>query len=303
MAPKKQTEGQTEAEVVENEAAEEAVINDLQDADNTQEDDGEDFGYLLEDEYNVEEVPAEVSEGKEGGQEEEVAEIEQPAEKPEVPEEKAPEQQEAEKPEESARKEQPEEKKPVEPETPPEPTDLNAQYKEFFARSIDALEKEVYQLSPEEAEALDTSPSEYAPKFAARLHMQVLTGVVTQMTNMMPVLMEHFGSQRSAEQEAENAFYTKYSQFKPQEHGETIERLATAYRQQNPKATMEQAMDEVAAMAMVTLRLPFEGMPQQANQQDTVTTPPPAPASAKGGAQPTTRQARTEWDELLEIEE
>lgn len=263
----------------------------------------EDFSYLTDED----EVDAALKEEEEEEGKEKTAAEAEPTTKPETAKSEEEQQTEPDKPaEKTAQQEQTEEEKktPAEPETSPEPKqeDIETQFKDFFEKSVTALEP-VYKLSEEEAEALDATPSEAVPKLAARLHMQVLTAATTQMVRMMPQMMEHFGNQRSAWDKTEQEFYDKYPALKKQEYSETVERIAWAYRQQNPKTPEPQAMDEIAAMSMVTLQLPLEQQ-QSSQQETTVDTPPPAPGSARGqGVANRGQTTKNEWEELMEIED
>lgn len=179
----------------------------------------------------------------------------------------------------------------------PDPATLNRQYEEFFNRSVDMLAEKVYVLSDEDKERLDTAPSEVLPRLAGQLHMQVLTAAVTQVANMFPGMLNMFQDRQRVSQETEEKFFNKYPDLKG--HRETVQRMAAAYRAAYPQATYEQAAPEIAAMAMVNLRLPMTPSAPQA-QPDT----PVVPTSARGGAgAPAPKANPTEWEELVKDEE
>lgn len=192
------------------------------------------------------------------------------------------------------------EKEPQQPEAAPSPTseELNAQYEKFFTDSVEVLSEKVYKLDAETAEKLDTSPSEVIPKLAATLHMQVLTAAVTQIANMLPSAMAMQGERQTVAQQREQKFYEKFPALK--EHSTTVQRLAAAYRQTNPKADFDTAVSEIGTMAMVALRLPLEASPQK----EPLAAKPVIPTSGKGGATPPPPQPdKTVWDELIEEED
>lgn len=185
-------------------------------------------------------------------------------------------------------------------EVPPSqtPEEIKASYEKFFEDSIDALATKVYQLDEETIEKLDTQPSEVIPKLAGRLHMQILTAAVTQIANMLPGMMAMQGERQTVSQKNEQDFFESFP--KLSEHRETVQRLATAYRQTNPDAPFKQAMEEVGAMSMVALRL-IADTPQSPSPGP---IPPVTPTSAKGpGAPPAPAVEKTQWDELIEEEE
>lgn len=240
---------------------------------------------------------------------EELVEEEPADSEKQIPEEAAPAEKEIAKPEETPAQtkveeplQQPAPAQQQEPqpeaEVSPTPTDLNATYKQVFDSGVEALEK-VYALDEKTADALDEEPSKFLPKFAAQVHMQAMLGAMTQMANMFPQLMQMNSENLQVEQEAENSFFDQYPGLK--DHKPVVTQVARAYRQMNPKATKEQAIQEIAAMSMVAAKVPIPGTQPE---QPAVTTPPVTPTSAQGGPGAIApAQKTTIWEEIIKEEE
>lgn len=177
------------------------------------------------------------------------------------------------------------------------PTDINAQYKEFFEKSVDVLADQVYKFDEQTAEELDTNPSKVLPKIAAQLHMQVLTASITQVANAFPALMALHNDRNAVEREREDKFFGEYPHLK--DHKDTVTRVAQVYHSMYPNDPYEVRAPKIAAMAMVEAKVP---MPQ-AQPQPVVATPP-IPTSARGApSTPAPVQQKNEWTELIEDED
>ena len=166
--------------------------------------------------------------------------------------------------------------------------DFNTQFAEFFEQRVEALAQNVYALDDATREALDSEPSKVIPQLAGRLHMQVLTTALTQVAQMLPTALQEFSQQNTANQEAEDAFYSEWSSLKP--HSQTVEKVAAVYMQMNPGVEREKAIKDIGTMVSVQLGIPINPpaptpqAQQPASQTQPVALTPPAPASAAGGA-------------------
>ena len=175
--------------------------------------------------------------------------------------------------------------------------DLTVQYQKFFDSSVEMLEKQVYTLDEETADMLDTTPSKVLPRMAARMHMQVLTAAVTQVANMLPQFIQTQTQRSTVTAKLETDFFTQFPQLVGQE--ETVTRMAAAYRNSNPKATVEQAIQEIGALSLVTLRMALPASPPA----QAPAAVPVTPTSAKGGAAAPIAPAQPSmWEELIKEE-
>ena len=189
------------------------------------------------------------------------------------------------------------------PDTAPQPTseELNQQYQDWFRRGSDFLVESVYKLDPETKTKLDTNPSEVIPQLAAQLHMQVLAAATTQAANLFMTMLPQMQERLSYEKSLEDQFYDTYKELKS--HTKTVDNISKVYRQMNPNATPEQAMQHIAAMAMVQLNI----VPPQMQTQVQMQVPPAAvtPTSARGpsGTAPAPSGAKSWVEELVDEED
>lgn len=189
---------------------------------------------------------------------------------------------------------------PQQPQLTPEQRQAN--YQQFFNKSVDTLAEHVYKFDEQTAEALDTEPSKALPRLAAQLHMQVLTAAVTQTANLVPNLIAQYQQNQSGVEAIENKFYGEYKDLN--DHRQTVDNIARLYRQLNPTKSFEDAAPEIAAMARVQLRLPVPGQVQmQQTQPQPQVQQPVVPSSARGGQAAAAPIAQpTEWEELIQEE-
>lgn len=183
------------------------------------------------------------------------------------------------------------------PESTPESVDLNAQYQQFFESSVEALKTNVYNLTDEAKETLDSNPSAIVPEMLARVHMQVTHSVLTQVANLLPTMMPVLQERKELENQYEQDFYSTFPDLKP--HAKEVDRLARVYVQQNPTATYEQAKMEVGAMASVALRVP---LPQSLYSQPVQPVPGPVVPTSVGATRSNTSAppVKNEWAEFVE---
>lgn len=176
------------------------------------------------------------------------------------------------------------------------PEDLTREYQTFFDNTAKMLSEQVYVLDEPTREKLDTNPSEVIPMLAGRLHMQILTAAVTQMANMFPQMLAEHSERNTIVQQRESSFFTQFPDLAG--HKETVQRMAMAYRNANPSASLEQAVQEIGTMSRVSLRLPVGGniAPPQGQQM----TPPVVPTAVRGGGGAMLPAATASvWDELI----
>lgn len=177
--------------------------------------------------------------------------------------------------------------------------DLNARYEEFFKKSVETLEAQVYQFDDEMKDTLDTEPSKVLPKLAAQLHMQVLTAATTQIANMLPGMMAVMNERSNIGQQRQDKLLTDYPELKG--HEKDLVPIAQVMRQLNPNDTFEQLAPKIAAAAKVQLQLFDSPASQQPLAQRPVT-----PTAVKGGSTPPAAPSLnqpTQWDELIAEED
>lgn len=195
-----------------------------------------------------------------------------------------------------------EEKKPEE-KTPAQPSQITQEdYSNQRSKLVEEMTK-AYSLDDQAAAALVTEPEKVLPRMLAELHMTVYEQAVQTVANMIPQM---FAAQQNAVKVTEqnrNAFYEKWPMLK--EHEGDVLRVATQYRQMNPGATLEQAIQDVGAHVIIQKRIPVPGLtitnetatPAKANQ-------PFRPAATGGSTTPPPKQDTGKFANLInEFEE
>lgn len=115
------------------------------------------------------------------------------------------------------------------------------------------------QLSQEDVEALRIEPEKVLPKVLAKASMDMYDAVVSSVVQRIPTMFSELEMQRRQAQEAEEAFFKAWPQLRDPKYKEVLDRTVAVYRQVNPQAPLEQAIQEVGVMASVALRLPIAG--------------------------------------------
>jgi hypothetical protein len=185
--------------------------------------------------------------------------------------------------------------KPAEPSVPEAstPTAPPVDYAALRAQQIQALEKS-YALPAEQATQLLTEPELVLPKLAAHLHQAVTEQVLAQIQTMLPQAVTTITAAQVRESEAKTEFYSAW----PELRGYESQVLAAGnmFRQINPTATKEVAVQAIGQLAMQALGL------QRAAPSASPPPPTPKPFQPAGvgasGVRPPQPQP-TVWDEML----
>jgi hypothetical protein len=191
--------------------------------------------------------------------------------------------------------------KPTEPTTPTAsiPTAPPVDYAALRAQGLAALEKS-YALPAEQATQLLTEPEVVLPKLAAQVHQAVAEQVLAQIQHMLPQAVTQISAAQVRESEAKQAFYGRWPEL--QGYEQQVLAAGAMFRQINPAAPKEQAIEAIGTLAMQALGL------QRAQQQAAPApsaAPIPKPFQPAGmGASGVRPQAPppTVWDDMMQIE-
>lgn len=139
-----------------------------------------------------------------------------------------------------------------------------------------------FALSQADIEAIDSDVHTAIPKLMARTFIRAQAAAMNQMERVVPAIIERYNAAIKAREKSEGKFYARWPDVKKDAHGEVVDRLAAAYRRMNPSATLEQMVEEVGPMVMMTAKItPGQQQAQQpgANgaQQPPARRMPPAP--------------------------
>lgn len=165
----------------------------------------------------------------------------------------------------------------------PAPAALDPEeYSRWYTGTVQALASQVYTLDEETREVLDSEPSKVLPQLMANMHMQILSGGVAQMTNLMPTLMQQYAQAEKANTAAEQEFFTEYPELKGRE--QEVVQVAQMYRRTYPQAPADKAAKDIAALSMLQLKI----APRQYQEPAVAQAParPPVPQSARSSAPP-----------------
>lgn len=149
-----------------------------------------------------------------------------------------------------------------------------------------------YGFTQEEQDKLLTEPHAVLPSMAAKLYVDVYEGVLQTIMSQLPRFLDFHQRQFVTARENEDAFYKEWPQLKRNDanHTATIWQLANVFRQTYPKATRDQFIKSVGAMASVQLGLPFNGAPIASPTPQKPTPFTPAGTASAGNSPPVSEE-------------
>lgn len=167
-----------------------------------------------------------------------------------------------------------------------------------------------YQLTDEEANAVQTEPETVLPKMAAQLQVRITESVYQGINTILPQLMQQFTVQQTAEQQQKEAFFSVNPDLNDPKYESAVLTVGQMFRQVNPKASPEEAIREIGVLARTALKLPpLETDSASGNQQDTTpssttrkvakTVIKPKPFTpSRGNTSAMPKQEPNQWEEL-----
>lgn len=130
---------------------------------------------------------------------------------------------------------------PAEPKTLVEQMDANRE------ALVAHIAQEVFAISKEEAEALETDIVGNLPKMQARVFYQTMRAVHNLMASMVPEAIEKHSSVTRARDETEKAFYGKFTGLDKGKHHSDVVQFAKTFRAVNPAVTQDELWGLVAS--------------------------------------------------------
>lgn len=106
--------------------------------------------------------------------------------------------------------------------------------------------KELFALSPQDAEILETDAASFIPVLMGRVYSQALQATTNLIKNFVPdmvnsgVASTNARTQRATE--ALQEFYASNADLNPQQHGQLVDKWARAFRAANPSASRADAI-------------------------------------------------------------
>lgn len=155
---------------------------------------------------------------------------------------------------------------------------------------------ELFTLTPEETDELDTNAVAAIPKLMARTYTQAVMASANIFRNFAQRMIEEgFAAQTertTRANEAKSAFYKAFPNLNPAQHDATVAQYAKTFRAMNPKASREEAIKFVGAAVLA-----HHGMQAApaGGQGGNGRTPPFQPA-LPGGRAPAVQQPHNPFD-------
>lgn len=168
------------------------------------------------------------------------------------------------------------------------------------AALTETLARQVFALSPQETEALETNVVEAIPRLMARVLMQAQKSALTQMAQMLPVIIQRHGMVMQVADSNESQFYAAVPGLNKAQHGRTVYQYATMFRRMHPQATLQDMIRYVGPMVQsvvgVTPGLTAPAPGRAPTTQGNGRSPPPSPFVPAGGRGPASPAAGAEVD-------
>lgn len=200
---------------------------------------------------------------------------------------------------ESAEETPKEEVKAAEPEVSPEPEpvkvptkeEIEGMYAEHREKLLPELEK-VFTLSDEEAAALDEQPSTVLPKLAAQMQYDVMLSTYNAVVAALPNMMQTFNQANDLATKARNQFIDAWPELDNPKAEPVSMAAVQAYRAANPRANLEEVIQNAGVMAMINLGLdPMRKKKEETKPTAAPRQTPPKPVAPTGAAPvPPTKQ-------------
>lgn len=181
---------------------------------------------------------------------------------------------------ESTESETPAEAQP-EPVKIPTREELQGLYDEHRKQALPQLEQ-MYQLSEEDAEALNEAPAKVLPKLAARLQYDAMLSSYNAVMAAIPSVVNRLIDAQRTTAEAEESFFSEWPELKDSKHQNVVVTAIKAFRSANPQATIEQTIKQAGVMAMIQAGLD----PTNRNKTTPTTQPKPTAAANPKPAKP-----------------
>jgi hypothetical protein len=199
---------------------------------------------------------------------------------------------------------------PTQPVAPTPPTETPEQVSARQVAERTALEAKTkglfdelvrqYTLPDDMAARLPTEPEQVLPFLAAKVHQHVMAQVEQMVARELPGRIHQVVEFGRKETEAKNAFYSAWPTLNPAEHHEKVMMIGALFRQMNPSATAEEAIQRIGRVVHEALGMPLPVATPKAPPQ---APPPPAPqpfrpAGGSGGGRAATAPVGNDFEQM-----
>jgi len=172
--------------------------------------------------------------------------------------------------------------------SPSQPSEIAAYMQKHAEALTEVLVQKHFNLSLEEAEALEAEPAKMVPKLLAKSFIASQTAMLNHLTRVIPAMIQAQQAVSKARDESVNQFYSRWKDtgMDQAKHDATVQRLARMYRQMNPDASRAQMIEDVGLMVIAAEKLNGAAKPASAGNGASPKPVAFTPAPAGVGAVP-----------------
>ena len=183
------------------------------------------------------------------------------------------------------------------------------------AAALEYVAQNVFRLTPQEVEALETNVVDTIPKLLAKVFVKSQQNVLSQLATMVPTMIQRQTVAMRLNDQNADKFYERWPMIKKSEHSDLVNKYGSVYRQMHPQATLEQMIEDLGPMVMMAGRIPPQlaaqapsGQPVNPAAQRAAAngrSPPPSPFVPAGSAAPTAASTAPEvspWEAMFRQE-
>jgi hypothetical protein len=131
-----------------------------------------------------------------------------------------------------------------------EPASLVEQLSEHREALIAGIAERRFQLSREEAEALETNPAAAVPRLLSRVYYEATQSALLHISNYVPQMVQAQVRAMVQQREAEQAFFSRFKGLDPAKHSQDITAMALGLRRANPGINRDDLFAMVGAAVM-----------------------------------------------------
>lgn len=151
-----------------------------------------------------------------------------------------------------------------------------------------------YRLTDKDAEDLQVSPEKVMPRILAGVHMSIQQQVMQQVQQVMQQAVPYFIQKERKDREVVDTFYKRWPDLT--KHQNEVNNFSGVWRQMNPKASLEEAVESIGKHVMIALGYPVTGT-ATAEPAPVVPAYTPAPPTVN---QPATKRQLNQFEALAE---
>jgi hypothetical protein len=136
--------------------------------------------------------------------------------------------------------------------------------------TIDYVAQSMFQLTQEEAQALESDVLGTVPKLFAKAFVRSQVNQLMQLANIIPEMVRRATSDMRNHSQNEDAFYAKWPQIDRAKHGDLVKRFGITYRQLNPTVSRDEMIEHVGQLVLMAAKLPTTVSPAAGTPQGQV---------------------------------